>query len=154
MIEFVLNGKSVALEVLQDMPLLWVLRDVLGLTGTKYSCGKGLCGACNVLVDGEVVHSCVTPVSYVRGAKVTTIEGLAADKGHPVITAWIEEDVPECGYCQPGQIVTATALLTSNPNPTDSDIDEAMSQNLCRCGTYHRIRKAIYRAGELMKKNK
>ena len=154
MVDFVLNGKRVRLDVPPEMPLLWVLRDTLGLTGTKYGCGAGLCGSCSVLLYDQAIRSCVTPVSSVQGMEITTIEGLAADKNHPVLSAWIEEDVPECGYCQPGQIITATALLAGNPNPTDSDIDEAMSQNLCRCGTYHRIRRAIYRASEQMKKNR
>jgi len=152
MIEFKVNGKIVRLEVSPETPLLWVLRDILGLTGTKYGCGEGLCGACNVLLNDRAVHSCATPVSSVQGMEVTTIEGLAAIKNHPVLSAWIEEEAPECGYCQPGQIISATALLAGNPSPTDSDIDEAMSQNLCRCGTYHRIRRAIYRAREQMKK--
>ncbi|MBI4774817.1 MAG: (2Fe-2S)-binding protein [Deltaproteobacteria bacterium] len=154
MIEFKLNGNIVRLEVSPDMPLLWVLRDILGLTGTKYGCGEGLCGACNVLLNDKAVHSCVTPVSRVQGMNVTTIEGLAAVENHPVLSAWIEEEAPECGYCQPGQIISATALLAENHSPTDSDIDEAMSQNLCRCGTYRRIRRAIHRARARMNKER
>ncbi len=139
------NGKSKVVDVAADTPLLWVLRDELGLTGAKYGCGKALCGACTVLVNGSPVRSCVMPVSAVSGARITTIEGLAPDGTHPVQKAWLEEDVPQCGYCQPGQILTAVALLKEHPQPGDDDIDAAMSGVLCRCGTYQRIRRAIRR---------
>jgi aerobic-type carbon monoxide dehydrogenase small subunit (CoxS/CutS family) len=130
------------------MPLLWTLRDILGLTGTKYGCGVAQCGACTVHLDGQAVRSCVTPVSRVQGHEVTTIEGLAAGGSHPVQAAWIAEEVAQCGYCQPGQVMSAAALLTSKPQPTDADIDASMAGNLCRCGTYERIRRAIHRAAE------
>jgi isoquinoline 1-oxidoreductase alpha subunit len=140
------NGKSVEVDVPADTPLLWILREELGLVGTKYGCGQALCGACTVHVDGVPKRSCVTALSDVQG-EVTTIEGLAqGDQLHPVQQAWIEENVPQCGYCQSGQIMTAVALLRARPQPTDDDIDAAMSGNLCRCGTYPRIRKAIKRA--------
>ncbi len=139
------NGKSKVVDVAADTPLLWVLRDELGLTGAKYGCGKALCGACTVLVNGSPVRSCVMPVSAVSGARITTIEGLAPDGTHPVQKAWLEEDVPQCGYCQPGQILTAVALLKEHPQPSDDDINAAMSGVLCRCGTYQRIRRAIRR---------
>ena len=147
MIEFKLNGTPVQVDVAPDTPLVWVLRENLQLTGTKYSCGEGVCGACTVHVENQTVRACVTPVARVKGQSVTTIEGLA-DKVpmHPVLKAWLDERVVQCGYCQPGQIMTATAMLESNPNPTDQDIDEVMSAVLCRCGTYPRIRKAIHRA--------
>jgi isoquinoline 1-oxidoreductase subunit alpha len=145
-ITFILNGKSQTVEVSPDMPLLWVLRDTLNMTGTKFGCGMALCGACTVHVDGEPARSCSTAISKVAGKKVTTIEGLSADGTHPVQVAWIAEDVPQCGYCQSGQIMSAVALLDKKPNPTDADIDDAMSGNICRCGTYQRIRKAIHRA--------
>ena len=144
------NGKKYQVDVQVDTPLLWVIRENIGLTGTKYGCGKALCGACTVLVDGKAVRSCVTPVSAVVGKQIVTIEGLSPDSGHPVQTAWIAEDVPQCGYCQSGQILSATALLAANPRPSDADIDQAMSANLCRCGTYQRIKKAIHRAAETM----
>jgi isoquinoline 1-oxidoreductase alpha subunit len=128
------------------MPLLWLLRDVLQLTGTKYGCGEGVCGACTVLMDGRATRSCVTPVSAAAGGEVLTIEGLSEDATHSLQQAWIEEDVGECGYCQPGQIMTALSLLARNPHPTDGEIDQAMSGNFCRCGTYNRIRRAIHRA--------
>lgn len=141
------NGTSMTFDVPQDMPLLWVLRDVGGLTGTKFGCGMGLCGACTVHLDGQAVRSCITPVSAVAGKRITTIEGVGADKvGSVVQNAWRELNVPQCGYCQPGQIMSATALLRSIPKPTDADIDSAMSGNICRCGTYPRIRAAIKRA--------
>ncbi len=143
---FTLNGKSTTVNVDPQMPLLWVLRDTLDLTGTKFGCGMALCGACTVHIDGEAARSCITPVSSVQGKKVTTIEGLSADGSHPVQKAWIAEDVPQCGYCQSGQIMSAVALLSKKPKPTDADIDDAMSGNICRCGTYQRIRKAIHRA--------
>ena len=146
MITLQINGKQYQLEADPAMPLLWALRDLLGLTGTKYSCGISVCGACTVLVEGKPVRSCVTPVSTVSGKAITTIEGLSADRSHPVQQAWLEEQVPQCGYCQSGQILSAVALLNSKPQPTDADIDAAMSGVLCRCGTYQRIRKAIKRA--------
>jgi aerobic-type carbon monoxide dehydrogenase small subunit (CoxS/CutS family) len=146
MISLTLNGAPKQLDIDPTTPLLWVLRDTLGLTGTKYACGIALCGACTVHVDGEPVRSCVTPVSAVAGKSVTTIEGLSKDNSHPVQRAWIAFDVPQCGYCQSGQIMSATALLASKPHPTDADIDDAMSGNICRCGTYVRIREAIKQA--------
>jgi isoquinoline 1-oxidoreductase subunit alpha len=149
MVKLTINGKVHDVEVADDTPLLWVLRDTLGLTGTKYGCGMALCGACTVHIDGEPTRSCMTPVSVAAGKSVTTIEGLSADRSHPVQQAWMELDVPQCGYCQSGQIMSAVALLKKNPQPTDGDIDTAMAGNLCRCGTYVRIRKAIHRAAEL-----
>jgi aerobic-type carbon monoxide dehydrogenase small subunit (CoxS/CutS family) len=140
------NGAQYSVDVPPETPLLWVLRDNLGLTGTKYSCGIGQCGACTVLISGEPTRSCITPVGSVKDQPVITIEGLSPDGTHPVQKAWQEESVPQCGYCQPGQIMTAVALLAKNPNPTDADIDIAMRGNICRCGTYQRIRKAIHRA--------
>jgi aerobic-type carbon monoxide dehydrogenase small subunit (CoxS/CutS family) len=140
------NGQDRKLDVPGETPLLWALRDTLTLTGTKYGCGVGLCGACTVHLDGNAVRSCVTPVSAVAGKKVVTIEGLASGDSHPLQVAWIAEDVPQCGYCQSGQIMTAAALLAKNPSPSDEDITNAMTGNLCRCGTYNRIRKAIHRA--------
>ena len=145
-VTFILNGESKSVDVDPQMPLLWVLRDTLNMTGTKYGCGMALCGACTVHIDGEATRSCVTPVSAVAGKKVTTIEGLSPDGSHPVQKAWMEEDVPQCGYCQSGQIMSAAALLSKKPKPTDADIDDFMSGNICRCGTYQRIRKAIHRA--------
>jgi aerobic-type carbon monoxide dehydrogenase small subunit (CoxS/CutS family) len=145
-ITFTLNGKAQTVDVSPDMPLLWVLRDTLNMTGTKFGCGMALCGACTVHINGEATRSCITPISSVTGKKITTIEGLSADGSHPVQKAWIEEDVPQCGYCQSGQIMSAVALLRKKPKPTDADIDDAMSGNICRCGTYQRIRKAIHRA--------
>lgn len=142
------NGLDRKVEVDPDMPLLWVLRDVLGLTGTKYACGEGVCGACTVLLDGAATRSCMTPVSAAAGSEVLTIEGLSEHGDHPLQRAWIEEDTGECGYCQPGQIMTALALLKRNPAPTDKEINQIMSGNLCRCGTYNRIRRAIRRAAE------
>jgi aerobic-type carbon monoxide dehydrogenase small subunit (CoxS/CutS family) len=133
------------------MPLLWVLRDTLGMTGTKFGCGMALCGACTVHIDGEATRSCITPVSSVVGKKITTIEGLSSDRSHPVQRAWIEVDVPQCGYCQSGQIMSASSLLAQNPKPSDADIDAAMKGNICRCGTYQRIREAVHRAAELQK---
>ena len=149
MIKLNVNGQSVEVDVDPETPLLWVLRDTIGLTGTKYGCGMALCGACTVHLDGEPIRSCVTPVSAVGEAKVTTIEGLSKDRSHPVQQAWIEIDVPQCGYCQSGQIMSAAALLAKTPQPTDAQIDEAMAGNLCRCGTYQRIRTAIHRAANL-----
>jgi isoquinoline 1-oxidoreductase subunit alpha len=145
-ITFTLNGKAQTVDVSQDMPLLWVLRDTLNMTGTKFGCGIMQCGACTVHINGEASRSCMLPIANVAGKKVTTIEGLSADGTHPVQVAWIAEDVPQCGYCQSGQIMSAVALLAKKPKPTDADIDDAMSGNICRCGTYQRIRKAIHRA--------
>ena len=143
------NGKVRDVEAHPDMPLLWVLRDLLGLTGTKYGCGMAQCGACTVHLDGEALRSCVLPVSEVQGRAVTTIEGLGAAGLHPVQRAWIQADVAQCGYCQPGQIMAAAALLKIVPKPTDGDIDAALSANLCRCGTYQRIREAVHLAADL-----
>lgn len=138
-----INGQTVTVDVPSDMPLLWALRDKLDLVGTKYSCGIGVCGSCTVLVNGIPMRSCVVPATSIAGMEITTIEGLDPTGEHPVQKAWHDEDVPQCGYCQAGQILTATALLRQKPNPTDADIDSAMAGVLCRCGTYHRIRKAI-----------
>jgi isoquinoline 1-oxidoreductase subunit alpha len=149
MFKLTINGQSHDVDVADDTPLLWVLRDTLGMTGTKFGCGMALCGACTVHVDGAAIRSCVTPASSVSGKAITTIEGLSADRSHPVQKAWIEFDVPQCGYCQSGQIMSAAALLAKTPKPTDADIDTAMAGNICRCGTYVRIRKAIHRAAEL-----
>ena len=143
---FVLNGKPHSVDVAPQMPLLWVLRDTLNMTGTKFGCGMALCGACTVHINGEATRSCITPISSVAGKQVTTIEGLSPDRGHPVQRAWMEIDVPQCGYCQSGQIMTAAAFLAKTPNPTDAQIDDAMSGNICRCGTYQLIRQAIHRA--------
>ncbi len=143
------NRKEYTVAVQPDTPLLWVIRDEIGLTGTKYGCGISVCGACTVHVDGKAVRSCRTKVSDVVGKEITTIEGLSADGNHPVQRAWIEEDVPQCGYCHSGQIMTAAALLAENPTPSDEDIDVAMSNNICRCGTYQRIRSAIHRASAM-----
>ena len=140
------NGKHHEVTVPPDMPLLWVLRDALGLTGTKYGCGMGLCGACTVHLDGQAVRSCQTSVSAIGSRKVTTIEGLSRDRSHPVQRAWIAEQVPQCGYCQSGQIMQAAALLAKNPHPTREEIDQAMTGNICRCATYQRIRRAIEHA--------
>ena len=143
-----INGQAYTVEAEAQMPLLWVLRDLLGLTGTKFSCGLGLCGSCTVLIDGEPTRSCITRVESVAGKTITTIEGLSPDVSHPLQKAWLEENVSQCGYCQPGQIMNAAALLQKNPHPNDTDIDTAMSDVLCRCGTYQRVRKAIHRAAE------
>jgi isoquinoline 1-oxidoreductase subunit alpha len=145
MINLTINGKPQSVDVDADTPLLWVLRDEVGLTGTKFGCGVGACGACTVLVEGEVARSCVMPVSAVEGKAITTIEGLSTDSTHVVQQAWIAESVPQCGYCQSGMILVAVALLKHKPHPTDADIDLAMT-NICRCGTYNRVRKAIHRA--------
>ena len=141
-----INGQAHTLDVSPDTPLLWALRDHAGLTGTKFGCGKGLCGACTVHLDGNPIRSCSTPVSFAEGKSVTTIEGLAVDAAHPVQQAWKDQNVPQCGYCQSGQIMSAAALLATNAAPTDAEIDAAMSGNICRCGTYTRIRKAIHNA--------
>jgi isoquinoline 1-oxidoreductase subunit alpha len=143
-----INGQAYKVQAEAQMPLLWVLRDLVGLTGTKFSCGMGLCGSCTVLIDGEPTRSCITLVENVAGKTITTIEGLSPDISHPLQKSWIEESVTQCGYCQPGQIMNAAALLQKNPHPSDADIDVAMSHVLCRCGTYQRIRKAIHRAAE------
>ncbi|HEY3653700.1 MAG TPA: (2Fe-2S)-binding protein [Steroidobacteraceae bacterium] len=145
MMKLTVNGKTHDLDVEGDTPLLWVIRDDVGLTGTKFGCGVGACGACTVLLEGEPTRSCVLPMSAVAGRSITTIEGLSADKSHPVQKAWIEESVPQCGYCQSGMILTAAALLKRKTHPTDTEIDSAMT-NICRCGTYDRVRKAIHRA--------
>jgi isoquinoline 1-oxidoreductase alpha subunit len=147
-IELQINGQPYSVETDEQMPLLWALRELLGLTGTKYSCGAGLCGTCTVLVEGEPTRSCVTPLSAVAGKAIVTIEGLSEDESHPVQEAWLAERVTQCGYCQPGQIMNAAALLEKNPNPSDDDIDEAMADVLCRCGTYQRVRAAIHRAAQ------
>lgn len=144
-ISVTVNGKSCLVDVAPDTPLLWVLRDTLGLTGTKYGCGMGLCGACTVHLDGEAQRSCQTLVSSVGTKKITTIEGLSPDRSHPVQRAWISEQVPQCGYCQSGQIMQAAAFLAKTPHPTREQIDEAMTGNVCRCATYQRIRRAIQR---------
>jgi len=147
-IKFTVNGKQRSVSASPETPLLWVLRDDLGLTGTKYGCGVGLCGSCTVLSEGEAIRSCSVPVSEVKGKKITTIEGLSPDGSHPLQKAWMAENVPQCGYCQAGQIMSAAALLAKSSKPSDEEIDEAMTGNACRCGTYQRIRKAIHRAAE------
>jgi isoquinoline 1-oxidoreductase subunit alpha len=149
MISLKVNGRTHEVDVAGSTPLLWVIRGNLGLTGTKYGCGIARCGVCTVHVNGVAVRSCVTPVSSVVGKEVVTIEGLSSDNSHPVQRAWIEDDVPQCGYCHSGQIMSAAALLARNPNPDDKDIDQAMSGNLCRCGTYQRVRRAIHRAAQI-----
>jgi isoquinoline 1-oxidoreductase alpha subunit len=148
-VRFNVNGKPQTVDASPQMPLLWVLRDTLGMTGTKFGCGMALCGACTVHINGQPARACITPVSSVAGKSVTTIEGLSADSSHPVQKAWLEGDVPQCGYCQSGQIMAAAALLAKNPHPTDADIDEVMKGNICRCGTYQDIRQAIHRAAEI-----
>jgi aerobic-type carbon monoxide dehydrogenase small subunit (CoxS/CutS family) len=145
MITLTINGKKQQVDVDADTPLLWVLRDTVGLTGTKFGCGMGLCGACSVLLDGEVTRTCSLPISAVGNKAITTIEGLSKDRSHPVQQAWMVENVPQCGYCQSGMILSAVALLKKTPKPTDADIDAAMT-NICRCGTYSKVRKAIHRA--------
>ena len=145
------NGRTVQVDAEDDTPLLWVLRDTLGMTGTKFGCGAALCGACTVHVDGQPMRSCSVKASALAGREITTIEAIAADRNHPLVAAWIEEQVPQCGYCQAGQIMTATALLKRTPNPTDADIDRAMT-NICRCGTYAEIRAAIRKAQAAMAK--
>jgi aerobic-type carbon monoxide dehydrogenase small subunit (CoxS/CutS family) len=151
MVALKINGKSYQANVEADTPLLWVLRDTLGLTGTKFGCGAGLCGACTVHVDGRPMRSCSLAVGGLTGREITTIESIAENRNHPVVVAWIEEQVPQCGYCQAGQIMAATALLKRNPQPTDADIDREMT-NICRCGTYAEIRRGIKRAAALMAK--
>ncbi|WP_394779482.1 (2Fe-2S)-binding protein [Undibacterium sp.] len=150
---FNLNGKPVSATSEPDTPLLWVIRDEIGMTGTKFGCGAALCGACTVHLDGQPIRSCQTPVSAVAGKKVATIESLSKDNSHPLQKAWIAYDVPQCGYCQSGQLMSAAALLATNKNPSDTDIDNAMSGNICRCGTYNRIRAAIKSAAAEMQKN-
>jgi aerobic-type carbon monoxide dehydrogenase small subunit (CoxS/CutS family) len=150
-VKFTLNGRPQTVDMAPAMPLLWVLRDTLGMTGTKFGCGMALCGACTVHVNGQPTRACVTPIASVSGKSVTTIEGLSADNSHPVQMAWIEADVPQCGYCQSGQIMTAAALLAKTSQPTDADIDEAMRGNICRCGTYDGIRQAIHRAAAMQR---
>jgi len=146
---FILNGKPQTVEAVGAMPLLWVLRDTLGMTGTKFGCGMALCGACTVHVNGQPMRSCSTPISSIAGKRVTTIEGLSPDATSAVQRAWVEEDVPQCGYCQSGQIMTAAVLISKKAVPTDADIDEAMRNNICRCGTYQQIRRAIHLAAQL-----
>jgi aerobic-type carbon monoxide dehydrogenase small subunit (CoxS/CutS family) len=144
----VVNGRSREVDVAPDTPLLWVLRDTLGYTGTKYGCGMSQCGACTVHVEGVATRSCVTPVGAVAGKKITTVEGLSPDRSHPLQQAWIAEQVPQCGYCQSGMLMSASALLAKKPKPTDADIDDALGGHICRCGTYQRIRRAVHRAAE------
>jgi isoquinoline 1-oxidoreductase subunit alpha len=150
-VNFQVNGKAVSANAEPDTPLLWVIRDELGMTGTKFGCGLALCGACTVHLNGQAVRSCQTPLSSVAGQKVSTIESLSTNNTHPLQVAWIKHDVPQCGYCQSGQLMSAAALLSTNKNPTDSEIDAAMSGNLCRCGTYTRIRAAIKDAASTMR---
>ncbi|MCC2603866.1 (2Fe-2S)-binding protein [Planctobacterium marinum] len=150
MITFTLNGKPTKVEAEPEMPLLWVIRDLLNMTGTKYGCGLGVCGACTVHMDGQPIRACATPVSVIAGKSVTTIEGLSKDASHPVQQAWAEHNVPQCGYCQSGQMMSAAALLASNNDPSDSDIDNYMQGNLCRCGTYPRIKAAIKTAAKFV----
>ncbi|MDH3520811.1 MAG: (2Fe-2S)-binding protein [Myxococcales bacterium] len=147
MISLIVNGERHELDVSEETPLLWVLRDSLGLTGTKFACGVAACGSCTVHVEGRAVRACVLPVRAVLGKSVTTIEGLARDAAHPLLRAWVEEDVPQCGYCQPGMLMAAAALLTQHPDPSDADIDASVT-NICRCGAYARIRRAIHRAAK------
>jgi len=149
--ELVVNGERKVTDVDPNTPLLWVLRDTFGLTGTKFGCGIAQCGACTVDLEGDAIRSCVTPLSRAAGKRVTTVEGLSKDGSHPVQRAWLAGQVPQCGYCQPGQMMSAAVLLAKIPRPTDGDIDDAMSGNICRCGTYQRIRSAIHRAAELAK---
>jgi aerobic-type carbon monoxide dehydrogenase small subunit (CoxS/CutS family) len=149
MTRITVNDKTIDVDAAPDTPLLWVLRDHLAMTGTKYGCGMALCGACTVHLEGAAVRSCVLPLEALEGKRITTIEGLSQDRSHAVQRAWMELDVPQCGYCQSGQIMSAAALLESNPRPSDAEIDAAMAGNICRCGTYPRIRKAIHRAADL-----
>ena len=153
MITINVNGKDHSIDADPEMPILWVVRDILSLTGTKYGCGVAQCGACVIHLDGEAVRSCVTKLKRAEGKKIVTIEGLAKDSNHPAQQAWQEIDVPQCGYCHSGQIMSAAVLLRENPNPSDSDIDDAMAGNICRCGTYPRIRKAIHLAAEIKRKS-
>jgi len=146
MIPITVNGKQQQVDAESDTPLLWALRENLGLTGTKFGCGIAQCGACTVHLDGQAIRSCITPIGSVKGKRITTIEGLSANGSHPLQKAWIAEEVPQCGYCQSGQIMSAAALLSAKPKPSDADIDAAMAGNICRCGTYQRIRRAIHRA--------
>ncbi len=150
MIKLKVNRQDYEIDVSPDTPLLWVLRETLGLTGTKFGCGKSLCGACTVHLDDKAVRSCVTPVSDAAGKEITTIEGLSDDLSHPLQRAWIAEDVPQCGYCMPGQIMSAAVLLQKKPQPTDADIDAALTGNICRCGAYQRIRRAIHLAAQMI----
>jgi len=154
MIELTVNGSQHKLDVPEEMPLLWAIRDIIKLTGSKYGCGKGLCGACTVHIDGEATRSCVFPVSAAVGKQITTIEGLSKNADHPLQQAWMALNVPQCGYCQSGQIMSAASLLSKNPSPSDDDINQAMAGNICRCGTYPRIRKAIHQAAKLAKEVK
>lgn len=154
MLEFTLNNKKVTVDVDPNMPLLWVLRDVLGKTGTKFGCGQGLCGACTVHVDGEPTRACILPVSTLKNKRVTTIEGLSEDASHPVQQAWAEHKVPQCGYCQSGQMMSAAALLAKNASPSETEIEQFMEGNICRCGTYPRIKNAIQSAAKSMKNAK
>ena len=154
MVTLTVNGTTQNIDADGETPLLWVLRDHLSLTGTKYGCGMALCGACTVHLDGVAVRSCVLPLKAVEGKRVTTIEGLSKDRSHPAQRAWIAADVPQCGYCQSGQIMSAAALLAANPSPSDADIDAALAGNICRCGTYVRIRKAVHQAAELLRGEK
>ena len=149
MVKLSVNQREYTVDARPDTPLLWALRDSIGLTGTKYGCGMALCGACTVHVDGEAVRSCVTPIASVEGKAIVTIEGLSPDRSHPAQKAWIAEEVVQCGYCQSGQVMSAAALLARTPDPTDADIDAAMAGNICRCGTYQRIRRAIHRAAQM-----
>ena len=149
MIVIIVNGRKHSVDVAGDTPLLWVLRDNLGMTGTKYGCGIAQCGACTVHLEGKPIRSCVTQISGLNGKRITTIEGLSADGSHPLQKVWMAEDVPQCGYCQSGQIMSAAALLRAKPRPTDADIDAAMAGNICRCGTYQRIRRAIHLAAAM-----
>ena len=151
-VNFNLNGKATTAQAEPDTPLLWVIRDEIGLTGTKFGCGAALCGACTVHLDGKPVRSCQTPLSAAEGKRVATVESLSANNTHPLQVAWIKHDVPQCGYCQSGQLMSAAALLSGNRNPSDKDIDEAMSGNICRCGTYPRVRAAIKDAAASMRK--
>jgi len=150
MIELQINGENVRVDVDPEMPILWCLRDHLGLLGAKFGCGRALCGSCVVHLDGQAIRACVTPIGHAAGRKLTTIEGLSEDGSHAVQQAWLEENVPQCGYCQTGQIMAAAALLSEISSPTDDDISRSMAGNVCRCGTYPRIRKAIHRAAEMM----
>lgn len=154
MVQLKINQKKYEIEADKSMPLLWVLRDKVGLTGTKFGCGVAQCGACTVHVNGEAVRSCVTPISAVEGKEITTIEGLSSDLSHPLQQAWIAEDVPQCGYCQSGQIMSAAVLLKHNDQPSDEDINDVMTGNICRCGTYNRIRRAIHQAAKTVRKQK